>query len=82
MTKKKDETVNIKYEEALAKLEEAVRHLEKGDLTLDDSLNAFEEGIKWARTCEEKLTEAKGTVEMLIKKAGGETDTKPFTAGE
>jgi len=68
----------ITYEAALAKLEESVRSLEKGDLTLEDSLKAFENGIKWSRECENKLTEAKSKVEMLIKKAGGETETKDF----
>lgn len=70
----------VTYESALAKLEEAVRHLEKGDLTLEASLKAFEDGIKWSRICEEKLSEAKGKVEVLIKKAGGETAIKGFEA--
>ena len=60
------------FELALSKLEEIVRHLEKGDLTLDDSLKAFEDGIKWSRMCEQKLNEAKGKVEMLVKDANGQ----------
>lgn len=78
MAKKKEEGLKITYEQALAKLEESVRRLEKGELTLEDSLKAFEEGIRWSRTCEEKLSEAKGKVEMLIKKAGGEVETEGF----
>lgn len=70
------------FEQALGKLEEIVRHLEKGDLTLDDSLKAFEEGIKWSRLCEQKLTEAKGKVEMLVKTAGGEIKETVFKAEE
>ena len=79
MAKKKEE---VSYEEAVAKLEEAVRNLEKGELSLDDSLKSFEEGIKWSRSCEEKLSEAKGKVEQLIKKAGGTIETKEFEGSE
>lgn len=68
----------VTYEEALKKLEESVRNLEKGELTLEDSLKAFEEGIKWSRECENKLAEAKGKVEVLVKSAGGGTDVKEF----
>jgi len=70
------------FEAALKNLEEIVRHLEKGDLSLDDSLKAFEEGIKWARHCETKLAEAKGKVEMLVRSANGEVSAQPFKAEE
>ena len=70
------------FEVALTKLEEIVRHLEKGDLTLDDSLKAFEEGIKWSRLCEQRLTEAKGKIEMLIKSENGGMRPVPFKAEE
>ena len=69
---------NETFEVALKNLEEIVRHLEKGDLSLDDSLKAFEEGIKWARQCETKLAEAKGKVEMLVRSASGEVSAQPF----
>lgn len=80
--KKKEGLKNVTYEDALAKLEESVRHLEKGDLTLEDSLRAFEDGIKWSRVCESKLTEAKGKVEMLVKQANGELAVKSFEISE
>jgi exodeoxyribonuclease VII small subunit len=70
------------FELALSKLEEIVRHLEKGDLTLDDSLKAFEDGIKWSRMCEQKLNEAKGKVEMLVKDANGQMKEKEFKVEE
>ena len=70
------------FEQALGKLEEIVRHLEKGDLTLDDSLKAFEEGIKWSWMCEQKLSEAKGKVEMLVKSASGEMKETAFKTEE
>ncbi|MBI2346762.1 MAG: exodeoxyribonuclease VII small subunit [Deltaproteobacteria bacterium] len=66
------------FEEALRRLEEAVRHLEAGDLTLEASLAAFEEGIRWSRVCEARLTEARGKVEQLVKRASGEMATESF----
>ncbi|OGQ04522.1 MAG: exodeoxyribonuclease VII small subunit [Deltaproteobacteria bacterium RIFCSPLOWO2_01_44_7] len=60
----------MKFETAVEKLESIVRKLENGDLTLEESLKAFEEGIGLARSCEKILKEAKGKVEQLIKKEG------------
>lgn len=68
----------VPFEEALKRLEEIVRHLEAGDLPLEDSLKAFEEGIRWSRQCEQRLTEAKDRVEILVKQASGEVTTEPF----
>ncbi len=55
------------FENSLQRLEEIVTHLEEPDLSLDKSLKFFEEGIKVARFCEKKLTEAEGKVEQLMK---------------
>jgi len=82
MPKKKETETKMTYEESMTKLEKSVRSLEKGDLSLEDSLKAFEDGIKWSRQCEEKLKEAKGKVEVLVKKAGGEVATEPFGPAE
>jgi len=68
----------IKFEAALESLEKIVRKLESGDLNLDDSLKAFEEGIALTRTCEKLLQEAKGKVEKLIKKESDKTEVQPF----
>ena len=58
----------MSFEETLAKLEQAVNHLERGDsLTLDESLQAFEEGIKLTRICRQKLDNAELRVEQLVK---------------
>ena len=67
------------FEQALGKLEESVRKLEAGDLPLDDSLKIFEEGTKLARTCETKLSEAKGKVEKLLRQADGSVITEPLS---
>lgn len=55
------------FEKSLEKLETTVEKLEEPDLPLDKSLKLFEEGIKQARHCEKKLTEAEGKVEKLIR---------------
>ncbi|NPV04156.1 MAG: exodeoxyribonuclease VII small subunit [Syntrophaceae bacterium] len=70
----------VKFEDALAKLEEIVRKMEQGELTLDESLAAFEEGIRLSRLCAAKLDEAERRIEILLKKEGG-TEVKPFDLG-
>ncbi len=70
-----------KFEEALEKLEEILRRMEGGDMSLEESLKAFEEGIKLARICTAKLDEAERRVEILLKQEG-ELVTKAFTEEE
>lgn len=60
------------FETLLAELEQVVRSLEKGELTLDQSLAAFERGINLTRECETQLTQAKGKIEQLVSTATGE----------
>ena len=68
----------VKFETAVEKLEQIVRKLEGGNLTLEESLKAFEEGIGLTRTCEKLLQEAKGKVEKLVKKESGKIEVQPF----
>lgn len=56
-----------KFEEALGKLEDIVKRMESGEMGLDESLKAFEEGIKLARYCTRKLDEAERRVEILLR---------------
>jgi exodeoxyribonuclease VII small subunit len=74
MAKDKD-----KFEDALGRLEELVRKMEAGDMTLEDSLKAFEEGIKLARLCAKKLDDAERRVDILLKQEDGMA-VKPFHA--
>ncbi len=69
-----------KFEDALGKLEEILKKMEAGDMTLEESLKAFEEGIKLARFCAAKLDDAERRVDILLKQEG-ELATEPF-AGE
>ena len=66
-----------KFEEALQKLDEIVRRMESGDLSLEESLKAFEEGVKLARFCSRKLDEAERRVEILLNEDEAQT-VKPF----
>ncbi|ACM20977.1 exodeoxyribonuclease VII, small subunit [Geotalea daltonii FRC-32] len=67
-----------KFETALKKLEEVVKKLEGGELSLEDSLKAFEEGIKQAAFCSKKLNEAEKRVEVLLKQKDGRFITEQF----
>jgi exodeoxyribonuclease VII small subunit len=70
-----------KFEEALARLEQITRELEEGDLPLEESLKAFDEGVKLAELCNRKLDEAQKRVDLLLKKDGGLTAV-PFGEAE
>ncbi len=71
-----------KFEAALARLEEIVQELEKGDLPLEQSLKFFEEGIKLSRICSKRLEDAERKVEILLKDASGNLVAKPFEEDE
>lgn len=71
-----------KFETSLKKLEDVVRRLEGGALSLDDSLKAFEEGVKHASFCARKLDEAERKVEILLKRKDGSFSREPFEAEE
>ena len=64
---------DFNFERALENLEEIVSSMEKGDLTLEDSLKAFETGIKLTRECQAALKEAEQKVRTLSKE-NGETE--------
>ncbi|MCK4797078.1 MAG: exodeoxyribonuclease VII small subunit [Spirochaetes bacterium] len=55
----------MNFEHSLLRLEEITQKLESGELSLDESLKIFEEGIKLSRLCEKKLTEAEQKLDIL-----------------
>ena len=70
---------DMSFEEALIKLEEAVAQLEQGEtLTLDESLQAFEEGIRLTRLCREKLDAAELRVQQLVEVDADVFERAPF----
>lgn len=76
------EAKEMKFETALDKLEQIVKKLEDGDLSLDESLKMFEEGVKLARLCGSKLDAAERKIEILMKTEEGKLEPTPFEAGE
>jgi len=66
------------FEDHLQALERLVEELESGDLTLDDSLKRFEEGVKRLRSCRDLLARAEDRVKILVQNAEGELTEEPF----
>ena len=60
------------FEDALVRLEGIVKELEKGELSLESSLTRYEQGIRLARFCSEKLEEAEKRIELLQVTDAGE----------
>ena len=60
----------IKFEDAMQELEAITAKLEKGDLSLDESVASFEEGMKLAKKCNNILEEAEKKIKVLVQKDG------------
>lgn len=69
---------SLKFEDALKRLEEIVRDLEKGDLMLDDALRMYEEGIRLSRESLDILDNAEKKIEILMQEKNGTKRTRPF----
>ncbi len=70
------------FEESARRLASIVEELEGGELSLEQSLALFEEGVRLARSAEERLTHAERRIEELLGvDAGGRAVTRPFDAG-
>ena len=70
MTKKTAKVKAFDFEGALENLEELVTAMEDGELTLEESLQAFEKGIKLTRECQAALQKAEQKVQMLVEQNG------------
>ncbi|MEK9150031.1 MAG: exodeoxyribonuclease VII small subunit [Candidatus Desantisbacteria bacterium] len=57
----------MKFEEAIKRLEEIVRILEKGEVSLDDSLSLFEEGVSIRKFCSKRLSEAEKKIKVITE---------------
>ena len=80
----KKELEKKKFEDALEDLEKVVERLESGELSLEDSLAAFEEGIGLVKFCNQKLTEVEKKIELLVKDKDGKLQLRAMddAAGE
>src|SRR5919199_1723491 len=66
------------FEASLEALEQIVRQLEDGDLSLEKSLELFEQGIRLSRECQERLTQAERRIEILLRDNQGRPVASPF----
>jgi len=71
----------VDFEQSLAALEALVIRMEKGDLSLEESLKAFEEGIRLTRECQSRLAAAEQQVQVLMEEQG-ELRLESFDAPE
>lgn len=74
MTRKKTTSV---FEDSMQELEKLVEQMEQGDISLEESLKAFERGIKLTRACQQSLQEAEQKVQILLEK-NGQQNLEPF----
>ena len=69
---------NMNFEEAMAKLENEVKKLEGGNMTLDESIATYEEAVKLVRVCNEKLENVERRVRILTESSDGSITDMPF----
>jgi exodeoxyribonuclease VII small subunit len=79
MAKKKSETLS--FEDALGELESLVETMEKGELSLEESLKSFERGVELTRTCQKALKEAEQKVEILTANTP-DAELEPFDSDD
>ena len=68
------------FEISLKELERIVGRLEDGDLSLEDSLKLFEDGVKLSRECQERLNQAERRIEILLKDEAGNPNLETIKA--
>ena len=66
------------FETSLEELERIVRELEQGELSLEKSLELFEQGVKLSRECQERLNQAERRIEILMRDNQGRATVRPF----
>ena len=83
-TKKAESNLNesINFEQSLKELEDIVRKMEQGELSLEHSLEAFEEGVKLTRNCQTALQKAEQKVAILVKNSDGKLTTTDFNTSQ
>ena len=70
------------FEDRLAALEAVVERLERGELSLDDSVRLFEEGVKLSNACKAELEKAEGRVQVLVESSSGQMKTADLDLDE
>ena len=82
MAQKGKSLQKLNLEEAMEKLEKIVELLESGELSLEDSVKSFEEGIELSKLCKKKLESAENRVKKIVEKAEGDLDFELFDEPE
>jgi exodeoxyribonuclease VII small subunit len=81
MSEAKPATNSTSFEAALEQLQQAVKQMESGELSLEQALQVFETGVRLTRVCQERLSAAEQRVDILMKgteSAEGRPDLQPF----
>lgn len=68
----------INFEDTMKELQDVVDKLEKGNLTLDDSLDEFQKGIRLSKLCSKKLDDIEKKITILVEKQNGEIEEQVF----
>ena len=72
----------LKFEKALERLEKIVSELDGGEISLEDAIKKYEEGVKLSRVCSEKLTAAEKKIQILSKTLDGSFKREDFEFDE
>lgn len=72
-------TAPVSFEAALEQLQAVVKRLESGELSLEQALQQFEEGVRLTRTCQDQLSAAEQKVDLLVKATAAGVETQPFS---
>jgi len=78
----KKKVEKIPFEDYLKKLERIVQQLEEGELTLDESVKLYEEGMSISKICLDKLNKTKQKIEQLVEKGEEKYSLKPFSVNK
>lgn len=72
----------VSFEEAIGELEQVVDKLEKGELSLDESLEVFQRGIELSRFCSKRLDEVERKITVLLEDENGQMHEETFGAAD
>ena len=72
----------LTFEQALVRLQEINDRFEEGELTLDEAVKLYQEGVRLAQACEEQLAKAEQIVRKVVEQATGEITETDFSPGQ
>lgn len=79
--RKSENTAELNFEEAMARLEQIVRALEGGNVPLDESLTLYEEGVRLVKLCSNRLENAERRIKILVDGGDGNLIEQDFAEG-